>query len=128
MVNGMSTNSLPLTSVYSSSFVQGRITLPVRQSQLLYANFEHVTGVSAGDSGGYTIDKLQILNTLIERLASYKKNPEPGLQEVKAMSPERIDALITQYEKEIHTAVAQAVKPYVPKPAVEPGMLVAMSA
>jgi hypothetical protein len=64
------------------------------------------------------INKLKVLDVLIERLVQLRKQGEPAPEGMEMDSPGRIDALIEQYQGQIHQAQAAAVPlPYRPVPA-----------
>jgi hypothetical protein len=102
------------------------MSLPVAPSSLIYSHFEHVSGVPAPDgSRGVTINKLKILNVLIEQLGQIKKQP----RNAGPLSDERIDALIEQYEGQIRSAqAANAAMPYKPRPAAPLGAVFSLVA
>jgi hypothetical protein len=128
MTAGFDPLYLSFPSAYTAKYSSGRLEIPVLKSQVLYANFEHVTGVAASGTGGISINKLKILDVLIDRLASIKKNPDQSFRKSGVLSEDRIDALISQYEKELHLSAAQAPKPYVSPVSIEPGSLISLSA
>lgn len=93
----------------------GRIGIPVAKSQALYAQFEHVFGVPT--EGGVRIDRIKILNTLIDQLSSIKRERGQGTApapDTKALTPERLDALIGQYREEIKAAATAPSAAYRP--------------
>jgi hypothetical protein len=128
MMRGFDPITLSFPAAYAARYSSGRLSLPVHRNQVIYANFEHVAGVQASGTRGFSISKLKILDILIDRLSSIKKNPDARPKKEEAMSDERLDALISQYEKELHLYAVQASNPYVQIPAVEPGSLVSLSA
>ena len=86
---------------------RGRMSLPVAPSAYIYSHFRHVSGVPASEGvQGVAISRLKILATLIEQLARLKKPPEPVRGASGETSEERLNALIEQYETQIHTARA----------------------
>jgi hypothetical protein len=71
----------------------------------IYSHFRHVSGVPAPEgTRGVTISKLKILDVLIEQLSRIKKQESAG--PLGAVSDERIDALIEQYEQQVRSAQA----------------------
>lgn len=117
MVSMVGSNSLPFSSFMTAG--AGRVGVPVEKSQALYAQFEHVYGVPT--EGGVRLDRIKILNTLIDELSSIKHDRSPGAANAanfKAQSPERLDALIEKYQKEIKTAASAPTGPYRPRPAL----------
>ena len=82
-----------------------RMSVPVRPSQTVYAQYRHISGTPAS-TGQRTVplSRVQILNSLIENLQKMKSNP--GYRpEIAKISPERADALIQQYATELHQAM-----------------------
>jgi hypothetical protein len=121
---------LPLSYLYSSRYGEGRATVPVERSQAIYANFRHVSGVPAMDgSPAYGVDKLHMLDVLIERLRSAKTEPLAAAESSPSLSSARVDALIQQYGAELHALAAAPSIPYGPPASIaEPGMLFSMAA
>jgi hypothetical protein len=116
MVRMAASEILPLSTAIDSSFA-GRVGIPVLKSQAIYAQFEHVFGVPA--EGGVSIDRIQILNTLIDQLSSIKRDrgqrPEPA-RDFRGMAPELLDARIAGYRDRIESAAAAPATPYRPQP------------
>ncbi len=132
-------NYLPYSYLYGAASASGRIAIPVPPSQLPYANFKNVAGTAASASSVYTLDKLKILDVLIDRLRGARKELAQRELPGSAERGERLDALIEEYGKMLHEAVAandaaQAMAKPDPspaayaKPAVLPGMLVSFAA
>jgi hypothetical protein len=90
------------------------MSLPVSPSSYIYSHFRHVSGIPAPEGvQGVTINKLKILDTLIDQLARMKKQPEPSWGAAGETSEERINALIEQYENQIRAVkAAGAAAPY----------------
>jgi hypothetical protein len=81
------------------------MSLPVAPALYIYSHFRHVSGVPAPEgTRGVTINKLKILDVLIEQLGKIKKQGTSAGTE--AIPDERIDALIDQYEQQIRSAQA----------------------
>jgi parvulin-like peptidyl-prolyl isomerase len=71
----------------------------------IYSHFRHVSGVPAPEgTRGVTINKLKILDVLIEQLSRIKK--QESAAPLGTVSDERIDALIEQYEQQVRSAQA----------------------
>lgn len=119
-------NHIPLAYAYNAGS-SGRVAIPVPPSQLVYSYFKNVAGTSNPDASAYSLDKLKILDTLIERLRSAKSKPAAE-REAGALSDERIDALIQQYGKQLHDALVAAPTQYAKPAGVTPGMLVSVAA
>jgi hypothetical protein len=100
------------------------MSVPVSPGSYIYSHFKHVSGVPAPEgSRGVSINRLKILDVLIEQLAQMKKRPEPNLG--TNPSDERIDALIDQYQGQIRQAQAAAnAMPYKIAPAAFTGAVV----
>ncbi|MDR0443519.1 MAG: hypothetical protein LBH44_08950 [Treponema sp.] len=91
----------------------GRMSIPVSPSQYIYSHFKHVSGVPAPEgTQGVNISKLKIIDTLIEQLSKMKKQPAMDFGALSENDEKRIDALIKQYQSQIHAA--QAAAPYTP--------------
>lgn len=109
-----------MPKLVSARFSPGRVTVPVRPNQYLYARFKNVAGVPAGKpEGGLSISKLQSLDALIERLKQIKGNKSEadsviaGTAGVKSEDDARIDALIQQLSGQLHQAAnSAAANPY----------------
>lgn len=130
MVEAVSgSNYLPLSYVYAARYGGGHLNIPVLKSQALYATFEHISGVPAEDgSAAYSVDKLHILEVLIDQLESVKAQPLAALEAPKDLSPGRVDALIQQYGTEMHALAAAPAQPYVSSPGLVPGDLFSLAA
>jgi hypothetical protein len=88
------------------------MSLPVAPALYIYSHFRHVSGVPAPEgTRGITINKLKILDVLIEQLSRIKNRGTVNPPGTEALSDERIDALIEQYEQQIRStqAASQAV-------------------
>jgi hypothetical protein len=122
-------SSMTLAYAYGSRAATGRLNLPVSASEVIYANFEHVSGVAApAGSGTMSIDSLKILDILIDRLESIKNQPLQSAEAPKDLSRGRVDALIEQYSAELHAAATAPARPYAPPPPAPTGMLFSLAA
>jgi hypothetical protein len=103
---------------YAISISQsGKASVPVSPSAYIYSNFEHINGVPAPEGvKGVNIDKLKILDTLIDQLSRLKKEPEfseAALIGTDQDNEKRINALIEEYQNQIRTTqTANANNPY----------------
>lgn len=128
MTGTLATSSIPLTYAFAVGG-GGRLSLPVSPSEVLYANFQHVSGVAAAPGEPSTsIDRLKILDTLIERLSSMRDQPLPAAEKPKDLPVERIDALIQQYGAELRSAAASPIPAYAASAPIEAGMLFSLAA
>lgn len=111
MVNGVSLNASSFNySGVVSNGGHGKLYVPVAQQNVIYAHFDHVTGVAAKpNQKGVSISKIQILNSLLNQLISMKSKPQLDAK-VEEMSDSQLDALIQSTQTKIQTniQVAQA--------------------
>jgi hypothetical protein len=109
-IENVSYNSVPTIGYAISASQSGRMSLPVSPSSYVYSQFKHVSGVPAPEGvQGVNINRLKIIDTLIEQLSQMKKQPEPLLA-VKDHDGEdavdvlkAIDSVIEQYQNQIRT-------------------------
>ena len=102
---------------YAISISQsGRMSLPVSPSSYIYSQFKHVSGVPAPEGvGGVNINKLAIIDTLVEQISRMRKQPDPFLASEDQDSENRANAMITQYQNQIRSIqTASASNPYAP--------------
>ncbi len=99
------TNLNPYSYHVSSSGASGKLFVPVSPSAVIYAQFNHISGVAApkGQSG-VSISKIQILNSLIENLSKIKGAQNAKTKSVK-LTEGQVDVLIEKYQKEIARSV-----------------------
>ena len=111
MVNGISLNASNFNySGVVSTGGQGKLYVPVAQQNVIYAHFDHVTGVAAKpNQQGVSISKIQILNSLLNQLISMKNQPKVNVAP-ENMDDSQLDALIQSTQSKIQTniQVAQA--------------------
>jgi hypothetical protein len=106
------TMMVPLSDMLRPQYNAGdKIALPVA-NYTPWANFQYVQGVPAGADGGYSISKLQILDTIIGNLVSLKdKSVLSQIPEDPAsLNPARIDGLIRDLAGKLQVA-STASKP-----------------
>jgi hypothetical protein len=118
----MNINEIPYQAFPSMGYAisisqSGKASVPVSPSAYIYSHFEHVSGVPAPEGvKGVNIDKLKILDTLIDQLSRMKNQPEPPealLIGTDQDNEKRINALIEQYQNQIRTTqAANANNPY----------------
>ncbi|WP_461248039.1 hypothetical protein, partial [Treponema sp. R6D11] len=88
----------------------GGMTLPVSLGMLIYSHFKHVSGTPAPEgTQGVNINKLKILDTMIEQLSKMKNQPQAEFGNLDGSDEERINALIEQLQKQIKTAMSVGV-------------------
>lgn len=129
----MRITALPSMGFAISAYRGGRMSLPVSPSQYIYSHFRHVSGIPAPEGvRGLTINKLKILDALIENLSRLKQQPQPFFGEDGESADKRLDSLINHYESQIKAAQAAAQTiPYAAQsaaPVMAPGSLVSLSA
>jgi len=106
-------HAFPSIGYAMSSASNGRMSLPVAPSQVIYSHFKHVSGTPAPEgTAGVNISKLKILNTLIEQLEKMKNQPSAGFDVIDEQDEKRINAMIDQYQQQIKTA--QSMNIYTP--------------
>ena len=96
---------------YNSLFTttsSGRIIVPVKNNVAVYTQFEHVRGTPApkGDRG-VPVDKIRILNTLIDRLITMKQKV-PVEKEAVGLKDAELDTQIISYQRQIKEVVDTA--------------------
>lgn len=120
-IGPLRTLSYNMVSTVSSG---GKNYLPVKPNQYVYSQFKYISGFPAANGQqGLSIDRLMILNTLIDQLVSMKqKNIDTRQADISGMSNDQIDALIQQYQGQVQAASAAAealdYKPPLPQPAM----------
>ena len=104
----MNIGSIPFPSIgYAITVSQGgRTSVPVNPSAYIYSHFKHVSGVPATEGeSGVSINRLKIIDTLIEQIARLKKEPEPELSLSLDLQEQendiRINELIEQYHRQV---------------------------
>jgi hypothetical protein len=114
----LSATVMPSIGYAMNAALGGRMSLPVAPALYIYSHFRHVSGVPAPEgTRGITINKLKILDVLIEQLSRIKKQGTAGSTSAETMSEEQIDALIEQYEQQIRsTQVASESVSFSPMP------------
>ncbi|UTC78352.1 hypothetical protein E4O04_10195 [Treponema sp. OMZ 799] len=116
----MVSNSSPLQALSQLAMPKisagGRAYVPVKASQVLYSHFKYVSGFAqAQGQSGMSIDKLRILNSIIDQLVSMKTNEaqKARLTESAAAQPEsemtenQIDGLLDYYHNQIKNTMIQ---------------------
>lgn len=96
-------NTFSYSSIVTGSMGASKLYVPVSKSSLMYSHFDHVSGVAAGrGQQGVSISKIQILNSMIERISSIKNQPKNSISDI---SDEQADALIKQYQQQMQQAI-----------------------
>jgi hypothetical protein len=106
-------HAFPSVGYAMSAVSNGRMSIPVAPSQMIYSHFKHVSGTPAPEgTTGVNISKLKILNTLIDHLQNIKKEPSIDLSTLNEKDEKRINMLIEQYQQQLKTV--QSVNHYTP--------------
>lgn len=93
----------------ASGGASGKLYVPVNPANVIYAQFDHISGVAAKKGQhGVSITKIQILNTLIENLAKIKTQSSSSEYQQMHLSDEQVDVLIKNYQQQIKQTVTQA--------------------
>jgi len=88
----------------------GKKSLPVHPSMVIYSHFKHISGTPAPEgTQGVNINKLKILDTMIEQLSKMKRQSAANYGTISEQDEKRINALIEQYQRELKTAQASPV-------------------
>ncbi|UTY33124.1 hypothetical protein [Treponema putidum] len=116
----MVSNSSPLQALSQIAMPKisagGRAYVPVKPSQVLYAHFKYVSGFAqAQGQSGMSIDKLRILNSIIDQLVSMKTNEaqkakltESAAAQVESeITENQIDGLLDYYHNQIKNTMIQ---------------------
>lgn len=100
--------TIPLTDLMKVRYASGRLSLP--SSQSFFVRFKHVSGIPSGERGeGYSIAKLRILDTLIDRLSSLKGGNHGGEGEkTGGLSEKALDAMMENLQKQLHDSLMKA--------------------
>ena len=100
----------PYSSVTRSG-TAGKVYVPVNPSAVVYAQFDHISGVAASSGQhGVSLTKLQILNSLIYSLNRIQN--APSTERHNAPNSGETDALIAHYQKQIAAAVRAPAAPF----------------
>jgi len=122
MVGGISSLTIPSLSYTAAQ--QGKMSLPVDSSMLIYSNFEHVSGMAAPEgTQGVSISKLNLLDVLIGMVSRINKTPVT--QAPTNVDPTKgVDKLMENIENQIRQAQTASEKiPYYPSPNAESGLV-----
>ena len=116
----MVSNSSPLQALSQIALPKisagGRAFVPVKASQVLYSHFKYVSGFAqAQGQSGMSIDKLRILNSIIDQLVSMKTNEaqkakltESAAAQIESeISENQIDGLLDYYHNQIKNTMIQ---------------------
>jgi len=110
-IGSVPSNTFP--SIFAISAAQGsRVAVPVSPSAYIYSHFKHVSGVPAPEGeSGVNINKLKIIDTLIEQLSKMKKEADPLVKPNEQDEEKHINNLL---EKIRTVQAANAKNPFAP--------------
>lgn len=92
-------------NAHSYSVSGGKLYVPVKPSNVIYSQFDHISGVAAkSNQTGVSVSKIKILNTMIDNLVKLRNQPKQE-KVGNEISDERLDALIETYQNEIKTTI-----------------------
>ena len=99
-------SALSYENIAQTSSNYSKLYVPVSRSALLYSHFEHVSGVAAkAGQTGVSIDKLRILNSMIEHIADIKNQPAPKIKSLENIPEKDVSQMMNSLQKEIHKAM-----------------------
>jgi hypothetical protein len=103
-------HAFPSIGYALSAAVDGRMSIPVAPSQMIYSHFKHVSGTPAPEgTTGVNISKLKILNTLIDQLQKMKNQPSIDLGALNEKDEKRINMLIEQYQQQMKVVQSSGI-------------------
>ena len=109
--NGITLNATSYNSLFANSPRGSKLYVPVKPNAVIYSQLSHVRGTPAKpNQGTVSLDKIHILNRLIDQLISMNKEVM-SKDDVQALSDTQKDAAIENYQQQIHQAVAAASQP-----------------
>ena len=121
-IGSIPSNAFP--NIYAITAAQeSRVAVPVSPSAYIYSQFEHVSGVPASEGeSGVNINKLKIIDTLIEQISKAKNQAEALAAEKEQDEEKRINALIEQYHNQMRAQTANS-NPYAQQTAPLAGLI-----
>ncbi len=110
MVSGINIlNPTPYGSMVNGGVGSGKIYVQVEPNQVVYSQFEHVSGYAStkNSDSGVSVSKINILNTLIDQLVKIQNNTtKPKLP--TDLTDSQVDAIIKDYQDKIQNAINTA--------------------
>jgi len=98
--------SVQLASILRAQYSSAKVSLPVNGS--VYTRFKHVQGIPSNDAGGYSVNKLRMLDLMVERLMKLRGEPVEAPR--PANDAEASDALVELADR-IRDALAEVQTP-----------------
>jgi hypothetical protein len=127
MIYNLSLNAHSYNSQFSTE--SSKLVVPVKPASVVYAQFDHITGVAAKQGqDGVPVSKMSILNVLIDQLILMKRNAVK--EDVFPSNDSDIDKQIQNYQSKIRELVKQAERnPFIlPGAAPQSGALFSIGA
>lgn len=105
----MTTNILTLSPYSYSNYASGtagKLSVPVNPASVIYAQFNHVSGVAASrGEAGVSVTKIQILNSLINNLSAIRNESKDDT--AQNASAEKQDLLIDKFHAELKRTMSK---------------------
>lgn len=106
----ISLNASSYQNLFSSS--SGVLVVPVEPSAVIYSQFNYVQGTAAsGNSHGISLNRLQILNSMIDRLQSMKQDTIDS-EKIEEVSKNEQTSMILNYASQMNDAVKAPMAGY----------------
>ena len=112
MTSGLlSTYSYSYASMHNAS---GKVAIPVKPSMVIYSQLEHISGYAdPKDSSGISLNKVYMLNTLIDKVSSSKVEASSKKIDTAGLSEAQVDTMISDYQAKLQTQLTTAkTNPY----------------
>jgi hypothetical protein len=108
-------HAFPSIGYAISAAVDGRMSVPVVPSQMIYAHFKHVSGTPAPEgTTGANVSKLKILNTIIDQLQRIRKSSTIDFGALNENDENSISMMIEQYQQQLKLVQTSGI--YTPAP------------
>ena len=110
MVSGINVlNPSSYSPIVNGGVGSGKVYVQVKPNQVVYSQFEHVSGYASKSNpdSGISVSKINILNTLIDQLVKIQNDTtKPKLP--TDLTDSQVDAMIKDYQGKIKTAINTA--------------------
>jgi hypothetical protein len=110
MVSGINVlNPTSYSPIVNGGVGSGKIYVQVKPNQVVYSQFEHVSGYASKSNpdSGISVSKINILNTLIDQLVKIQSDTtKPKLP--TDLTDSQVDAIIKDYQDKIQNAINTA--------------------
>jgi hypothetical protein len=101
-----------------------KLFVPIAPPNYIYSHFKHVSGTLTPEGQkGVSINKLKMLNTLIEQANHTRKTADKLILPTEAKE-ETVDALLERYIQTLRSAWTSPALPYQPLMSVPTGLIV----